>query len=289
MTTGTTSAGGTTVTFTTPTAIGGQTPVTVACIPASGSTFPIGTTAVQCTATDALSRSDSCSFPVTVTKTPVMRFTNFLAFGDSITAGEVTVPLTGIFPQAGGMPSFKLQVLTAASYPTVLKTLMQERYTAQANAVVMTNEGVPGEMARNASTLARFSQALSTHRPDVVLLMHGYNDVSDSSVISDTVGAVDAMAADARNRGVGRVFMINMAPPRPGGRNSRPPSTSLAFNERLLRAAIGEGAVYVDIHSALLPDLNANIGIDGLHPTEIGYRRIAEAIFAAIQATLEVP
>lgn len=287
--TSTTSAGGTTVTFTTPSAVDGQTPVVVACAPTSGSTFPIGTTTVLCTATDALSRSNSCSFGVTVTKTPQLKFAKFLAFGDSITAGEVTVPLTGIFPQSAGMPNFKLQVLTAASYPTVLKTLMQGRYTSQAAAVVMANEGVPGEPARGSSTFARFSQALSSHGPDVVLLMHGYNDVADPSVISDTVSAVNAMAAEARNRGVGRVFMINMAPPKPGGKNSRPPSTSLAFNERLLKSATGEGAVYVDIHSALLPDVNANIGVDGLHPTESGYRKIAEAILAAIQATIEVP
>ena len=44
----------------------------------------------------------------------------------------------------------------------------------------------------------------------------------------------------------------------------------------------------IDVFSALLPDLDGNIGSDGLHPTEIGYRRIAETVFAAIRADLEI-
>ena len=288
VTASTTSAAGTAVTFTTPSASGGQAPIEVACTPASGSTFPIGASTVRCTATDSLSRSASCSFSVTVARTPQLTLTKFLAFGDSITAGEVTFPVTGIIPQRGDTPSFRLQLVPSASYPTVLKNLMTTRYTAQASIVTVINEGIAGEKARDPLTLTRFAQAVSTYRPDVVLLMHGYNDIVDSSVISDTVNAVDRMAAEARNRRVGRVFIGNLAPPRPGGRNTIPTSTVLAFNERLQRAAAGEGAVYVDIYSALLPNVNANIGVDGLHPTEIGYRKIAETFLAAIQANLEV-
>jgi uncharacterized repeat protein (TIGR01451 family) len=40
--------------------------VMVACTPASGSTFPIGTTTVTCTATDRLGNTGKCTFPVTV-------------------------------------------------------------------------------------------------------------------------------------------------------------------------------------------------------------------------------
>jgi hypothetical protein len=41
-------------------------PVPVTCLPASGSTFPIGTTTVSCTATDSSGNSASASFPVYV-------------------------------------------------------------------------------------------------------------------------------------------------------------------------------------------------------------------------------
>jgi hypothetical protein len=97
----------------------------------------------------------------------------------------------------------------------------------------------------------------------------------NSAVISDTVSAVDALMAEARNRRVGRVFVINLAPPRAGGTNSRPTSSVTAFNERLQRAASGEGAVYVDIYSAMLSNVSSYIGADGLHPNEAG-RKIVD-------------
>ena len=41
-------------------------PVTVTCTPPSGTAFPKGTTTVQCTATDSVGATDTCSFTVTV-------------------------------------------------------------------------------------------------------------------------------------------------------------------------------------------------------------------------------
>jgi hypothetical protein len=54
-----------TVTFATPTASDNCPGVTVACSPASGTCFPLGTTTVTCTATDAAGNTASCSFTVT--------------------------------------------------------------------------------------------------------------------------------------------------------------------------------------------------------------------------------
>ena len=49
-------------------------PVTVSCTPPSGTAFPKGTTTVQCTATDSVGATDTCSFTVTVndTENPVI-------------------------------------------------------------------------------------------------------------------------------------------------------------------------------------------------------------------------
>lgn len=277
------------ITFETPTASDGQAPVTVACNPESGANFAIGATRVECTATDALNRTNTCAFTVTVSRTPQLTATKFLAFGDSITAGEVSSPVTtGIFPQYGRVPSFLMRVIPQASYPSVLRELMAARYTAQASNLVMLNYGVPGEKARSSVTLARFANAVANDRPDVVLLMHGYNDIHDNAVLSDTVNAVDAMAAEARNRRVPRIFILNLGPTRAGGRTSITLATVQAFNERLQRAAAGENAVYVDIFSALVTNVNLYIGTDGLHPTEAGYRKIAETVMAAVQGNLEV-
>ena len=48
-----------------------------------------------------------------------------------------------------------------------------------------------------------------------------------------------------------------------------------------------ESVTYVDLYNPMLPDAATLIGSDGLHPTEAGYRRIADLFFAAISAELE--
>ncbi|HWF86218.1 MAG TPA: HYR domain-containing protein [Vicinamibacterales bacterium] len=59
------------VSYPQPTVSGGAAPVTTTCSPASGSAFGLGTTSVACAATDALQRSASCSFAVSVVAAPV--------------------------------------------------------------------------------------------------------------------------------------------------------------------------------------------------------------------------
>jgi lysophospholipase L1-like esterase len=49
-----------------------------------------------------------------------------------------------------------------------------------------------------------------------------------------------------------------------------------------------EGAVLVDLYALMLPDVFRYIGVDGLHPNEAGYARMAELFFEAIQRELEV-
>jgi len=285
VTASTAAADGTTVTFAAPQVSAGKEPVTVACTPSSGSMFPLGATTVNCTATDSLSRSNSCSFTVTVSKTPQLTATKFLAFGDSITAGEVSFPIAGVSRQ-GGFPNSVLRVVPSASYPTVLQSLMTARYTAQAASIAVVNEGRSGERALDSTTQSRFAQAVSANRPNVVLIMHGYNDIENPGVLTATTTAIAVMAQEARNRGA-RVFIANLAPPRPGGSNARPSSSVIGFNDRLLPVIRGEGATLVDVYGALLPGVNTYIGVDGLHPNEAGYRKIAETFLATIQATLE--
>ena len=65
----TTTGDSATATWTTPTATDSQdTAVDVVCTPGSGSSFPVGTTVVTCTATDHAGNTDSATFTVTVTQ-----------------------------------------------------------------------------------------------------------------------------------------------------------------------------------------------------------------------------
>lgn len=273
------------VAYPAPATAGGQLPVTVACTPGSGSQFSVGSTNVSCTATDALNRQASCSFSVSVTRLPTLQRTSFLAFGDSVTAGEITVP-TSSASGFEGFPSFKLVVVSAASYPTQLQALLRTRYITQQAAITMANAGVPGERATQGAQ--RFPSVMSQVRPEVVLLLEGYNDLSllGSAGVNPVATAIETMARDARTRGV-RVFIASLTPPRSGGRNTLPAGIVTNLNARLRTIAMGEGAVFVDLYQALVSNITLYIGVDGLHPTEVGYQRMAETFFAAIQANLE--
>jgi len=264
------------VTYETPSAIAGQSPVTVACAPESGATFPVGSSSVECIATDALKRTASCSFQVAVAAPPRLSRTRILAFGDSVTAGDVVVP---------GTDDVILSP-TALPYPAVLSQLIRERYGDQP---VVFNAGLSGEHALASNTLPRFTLASRSNNADAVVILEGFNDilyVDPAKGIADAEFGVSVLAADARGRRM-RVFIALLTPTKPG-RRQIPLATIQAANDRLRAVARGEGGVVIDTFTPLLGDLNANVGSDGLHLTPLGYRRLAETVFAAIRADLEI-
>lgn len=270
---------GMTVTYETPAAEGGQAPVTVACDPPSGGTFGLGSTEVRCTATDALNRSGSCAFPVTISRVPVLSKTRFLAFGDSITVGVVAT----VNPAAP--PPYILTDVPNDAYPAVLQRLLAARYTSQA--ITVRNEGKGGEKVVDG--VGRAQSVINGNRPEVVLIMDGYNDLSTGGddAIDPAIAAITAIAKDARFRGA-RVFMATLSPPPVGVNRGISNTTIVRFNEKLRDAARGEVAVLVDVYAALAPDANRYNSADGRHLSIEGYRKVAETFFAAIQAELEV-
>lgn len=281
----TTDANGARVTFETPQAQNGQTPVTVACSPASDTVFPMGTTTVSCTATDALQRQATCSFNVTVARLPQLSRTRFLAFGDSVTAGEVTVPTGALVLGRGG--ASRQVVVPSASYPTVLERTLRGRYSAQASVISVANYGLPGEKVVDARP--RFISALNAVRPEVVLLMGGYNDIPSGAdgAASGAANEMRLMAAEARSRGM-RVFIATLTPSVPGRFRAISQFLLLDYVQRIRAVAAAEDAVLVDLYQQMLPDAERYIGVDGLHPNEAGYTRMADLFFQAIQNTFEV-
>ncbi len=94
-------------TWTTPTATGTPAP-SVACVPASGSLFALGTTPVTCTATNSCG-SDGCSFNVTVNASPVIsgcpsnitQCDNHVATWTDPTATGTPTPVVACVPASG--------------------------------------------------------------------------------------------------------------------------------------------------------------------------------------------
>jgi lysophospholipase L1-like esterase len=263
-----------------PTATGGVLPITVSCAP-SGTPFPVGTTRVSCSATDAQSATASCSYDVVVAPPPLPR-TSFLAFGDSLTSGEITVPIAGSL-DANGFPLFKLVVVPSESYPTELLGLLRGRYVTQAAQFVVTNAGLPREWA--AEGARRFPGVLAASGAQVVLLLEGANDLSALGArgVSPALAGLQTMTRTARAAGA-TVFIASLPPSKPGGSNTIPIALIQALNDQIRLGAPAEGAIFVDVYAALAPEANTLIGVDGLHPTEAGYQRMAETFFAAIRA-----
>lgn len=211
--------------------------------------------------------------------------TRFLAFGDSITLGEVTTPVTGLPPrEIGGAPILPLVVVPAASYPSQLHARLMAQYPSQAASITVVNSGVGGEHAHEGA--ARFGDAFDAAQPQVVLLMEGANDLRMYGTDLPTL-ALYVMTFHSQSRGA-KVFVASMLPSRPG-RLSQDPSQLEEMNAKLkvMVDGDGKGATLVNLYDPMKADAQTLIGSDGLHPTEAGYRRIAELFFAAIRSELE--
>ncbi len=255
------------LTFTVPTAVGGQLPVPVTCSRQSGSTFPLGSTIVTCTAVDALSRQASCNFAVTVTAVPRISKTKFLAFGDSITFGR-----------CGPKPN------TCPPYTVRLEELLRARYTLQN--FVVTTRGISGEWASDGED--RLAGELNTYNPEVLLLMEGTNDINNgASNIPEALESLGDMIDLARGRGI-TVFLATVAPVAPGGPNNSTVPLVAPFNNQIRALAAQKGVPLVDVYAALAADIPRYYVGDDLHPTAEGLRLIGETFYAAVRTALDI-
>ncbi len=158
-----------------------------------------------------------------------------VAFGDSITHG------TG----AG----------EGQSYPSVLEGLIGHK---------VVSSGVPGEVS--AAGLARLPSVLEEHRPQILVLCHGGNDLLRNLGRKQAAANIRAMVRMARDAGID---VLLVAVPEPGLRPSPPDF----YKEIAAEFGIPfEGEALTDIlgDKALKSDL--------VHPNAQGYARLAEAL-----------
>lgn len=158
-----------------------------------------------------------------------------LAFGDSLTYG------TG--------------ATEAESYPAILTDLIGRR---------VVRSGVPGEVT--AQGLVRLAGALDEHRPRLVILCLGGNDLLRKVPEGQIRSNLRDMLRTIKGRGIGVVLM---GVPKPALLASAPD-----FYEELARefGAPYDGSIVRNV--LLTPDEKA----DPIHPNAKGYRRIAETL-----------
>jgi len=169
-----------------------------------------------------------------------------LAFGDSLTSG------------VGAPPGF--------SYPEILQGLINRK---------VIKSGIPGETSGEG--LVRLPNELATHRPKLVLLCLGGNDLLRKMDLEKTARNVSRMVQMIRNSGA-EVVIIGV--PKPG----------LVLSTARFYKTISED-LEVPLEGSLLPDILAESKLrsDPIHPNAEGYRFLAEGIAAFLRKSGAVP
>jgi lysophospholipase L1-like esterase len=263
------------------TSSGGTPPTQISCSSANGSVFNTGVTRVACTATDAKNVTASCSFNITVTIPPKIEATTFVAFGDSITAGEVRSE-----GNSAGLHTLKVDPIRA--YPTLFFKELEDRYASQAGAIIVANAGL--SLERAVDGVNRLPSIIDGGAYRVLLLMEGVNDFPDYQAALTAMGTMVDYAS--RRRGL-RVYLATEPPqnPSPVGCPDRLGGNwaSVApYNDGLHKLATN-GIELVDVYAAFHGDVTTLIDCDGLHPTPAGYQVIADTFFQKIRETMEAP
>ncbi len=261
------------VTYADPDTTDGSLPVTVSCMPASGTQFPLGDTPVTCTATDALARQASCSFLVRL-RHRQFALTRYLAFGDSLTEGENGLPINGIIPF----------IDTPSAYPTVLQQFFAERVPAQQ--VIVVNGGRSGERVTESED--RLKSEISRTGAQVLLLLEGINDLNAGRSPRTVVEALSDHIAKAKERGVQYILVSTLLPVAPENCGAPPPrcrglDTTNAIisttNEGIRTMVSASGAALVDPYDVFFANRATYVDVDGLHMRPPGYRALATAFW----------
>jgi lysophospholipase L1-like esterase len=195
-----------------------------------------------------------------------------MAFGNSITEGKTA-----------------FSTAIAHPYPELLNLLLATRYIGQVVTVV--NKGLGGERAVAGSD--RLKVELDAVHPGVVLLEEGINDIADGNPANVGVmtDALRDMVRKAKARGV-TVLLATLLPTRAGG---TPPRGDGALpliqtaNGQIRLLAASEDVILVDLYAGFGGSPDPYIDVDGLHPTQDGYQKIADIFFQTIKARLELP
>jgi lysophospholipase L1-like esterase len=228
---------------------------------------------------------------------------DYLAFGDSITAGlsvdsvqyyAVSNPMNPLYPGFYELGP----VSYPAPYPATLAGLLSR---------TVTNAGVPGE--GTAAGLARFPGTLTTSQ-GVVLLLEGANDANGMNSSDDQetrLAKAQAVASNLRQmvdvaRGQGkRVALATLTPTAPviisgpdfpsgdiyhGAFPWAVAMVNSAIQSTMADLAGNPTFMLVDLYAAFGgdPPNRSLLSADGLHPSAAGYNVIANTFFNAVSA-----
>jgi lysophospholipase L1-like esterase len=144
--------------------------------------------------------------------------------------------------------------------------------------------------------LVRFRQDVIALKPKVVVILAGTNDIAGNTgpstleMIEDNIAS---MAELARANGI-RVVLSSVLPvfDYPWKPGLEPAPKIMVLNGWMKDYASKHNAVYLDYHSPMQDErhgLKKELGYDGVHPNEAGYRVMALLAERAIAEALRLP
>ena len=142
--------------------------------------------------------------------------------------------------------------------------------------------------------LVRFRQDVIALKPAVVVILAGTNDIAGNtgpSTLEMIEDNIQSMSELARANGI-RVVLCSVLPvfDYAWKKGLEPAPKIVALNAWLKDYAAEVGAVYVDFHTPMADarqGLRADLGADGVHPNEAGYRIMVPLVEAGISAALQ--
>src|SRR5690349_4704679 len=160
------------------------------------------------------------------------------------------------------------------------------------------NRGESGQ--RIEKTEESIPKIVATDRPDAVLLLGGYNNLTmpcatglaNTQACRDAIDFVAVYTRDCIRRvketnvGVKYIFVSTMTPPGPSGGKRIDKDAIIEVNRRVRQYIASERATLVDSHPVFVGHEAEYVSADGLHLNPAGYQALAETFFAVIRTTV---
>jgi lysophospholipase L1-like esterase len=148
---------------------------------------------------------------------------------------------------------------------------------------ISVNAGIPGNTS--AQMLARYSTDVKAYNPQVLFILAGTNDVSQTVTLATFAANISAIVALAKQDGI--PVIIGTVPPRGASVSTTTTKTLTSQYNNWLKMWCPRNGVYLaDVWSKLI---TANTEVlktgydsgDGIHPETLGHQQIAEAFITA--------
>ncbi len=181
---------------------------------------------------------------------------NYWKTHEEVDVGSFSLPLETKILSFGDSLTFGYGVSKELSYPSKLSELLH---------VEVVNEGISGEFS--AKGLERLPALLEKHKPQILVLCHGANDILKRNDLSSTKDNLNKMVLLAKEKGI-FVLLVGV-----------PSYDILSFNVPSFYYEVAkENGIEIEDRALKKILESDNLKSDQVHPNKLGYELMAKNI-----------